>query len=121
MPILSGPTSKLEGTYENFTSAGDAVNAAKVRTIQDTGIFVWVSSISQLSNIDDAIAFVREAKETTGADQIVGRVVRAAGNGTKIRGFSTNVSNYNPFNALVRENYTEYSTAWWRERRRMWA
>jgi cellulose 1,4-beta-cellobiosidase len=30
----------------------------------------------------------------------------------KIRGFSTNVSNYNPFNAKVRENYTEWSPSW---------
>jgi cellulose 1,4-beta-cellobiosidase len=35
-----------------------------------------------------------------------------AGNNTKIRGFSTNVSNYNPFNANPRENYTEYSKSW---------
>jgi cellulose 1,4-beta-cellobiosidase len=30
----------------------------------------------------------------------------------KIRGYSTNVSNYNPFQALIRENYTEYSPSW---------
>ncbi|KAF3034060.1 1,4-beta-D-glucan cellobiohydrolase cel6b [Didymella heteroderae] len=30
----------------------------------------------------------------------------------KIRGFVTNVSNYNSFNAKVRENYTEYSPSW---------
>lgn len=30
----------------------------------------------------------------------------------KIRGYSTNVSNYNPFEAKVRENYTEYSPSW---------
>lgn len=35
-----------------------------------------------------------------------------AGNSTKIRGFSTNVSNYNPFNANPRENFTEYSNSW---------
>lgn len=43
---------------------------------------------------------------------IFGEVVRLAGNGSKIRGFSTNVSNYNEFNALVRENFTEYSNSW---------
>jgi cellulose 1,4-beta-cellobiosidase len=31
---------------------------------------------------------------------------------SKIRGYSTNVSNYNPFNAKVRDNYTEYSPSW---------
>jgi cellulose 1,4-beta-cellobiosidase len=30
----------------------------------------------------------------------------------KIRGYSTNVSNYNPFVATVRENYTEWSPSW---------
>ncbi|KAH6639542.1 cellobiohydrolase-like protein II precursor [Boeremia exigua] len=30
----------------------------------------------------------------------------------KIRGFATNVSNYNGFNAKVRENYTEWSPSW---------
>jgi cellulose 1,4-beta-cellobiosidase len=40
------------------------------------------------------------------------KVVRMAGEGKKIRGFSTNVSNYNPFNMAVRENYTEYSHSW---------
>jgi len=35
-----------------------------------------------------------------------------AGKDKKIRGFATNVSNYNPFNATVRENYTEWSNSW---------
>ena len=39
-------------------------------------------------------------------------VVKLAGEGKKIRGFVTNVSNYNPFNAVVRENYTEWSNSW---------
>ncbi|KXX73958.1 putative exoglucanase GH6D [Madurella mycetomatis] len=39
-------------------------------------------------------------------------VVKLAGEGKKIRGFVTNVSNYNPFNAAVRENYTEWSNSW---------
>ncbi|CAI4220063.1 unnamed protein product [Parascedosporium putredinis] len=41
------------------------------------------------------------------------KVVRLAGEGTqRIRGFATNVSNYNPYNATVRENYTEWSNSW---------
>jgi cellulose 1,4-beta-cellobiosidase len=39
-------------------------------------------------------------------------VVKLAGEGKKIRGFVTNVSNYNPFQAAVRENYTEWSNSW---------
>lgn len=31
---------------------------------------------------------------------------------SKIRGYATNVSNYNSFNAKVRENYTEWSPSW---------
>ena len=34
------------------------------------------------------------------------------GTKNRIRGFATNVSNYNPFQATVRENYTEWSTSW---------
>lgn len=30
----------------------------------------------------------------------------------KVRGFVTNVSNYNPFVATQRENFTEYSNSW---------
>ncbi|KAK0653168.1 1, 4-beta cellobiohydrolase [Cercophora newfieldiana] len=42
-------------------------------------------------------------------------VVQMAGKNkskNRIRGFATNVSNYNPFNATVRENYTEWSNSW---------
>ncbi|EEY17006.1 endoglucanase-6B [Verticillium alfalfae VaMs.102] len=37
----------------------------------------------------------------------VAKIVRLAGSGTKIRGYTTNVSNYNPFHAEVREDYTD--------------
>ncbi|KAF2838223.1 glycoside hydrolase family 6 protein [Patellaria atrata CBS 101060] len=40
------------------------------------------------------------------------KVLSMAGNSTKIRGFATNVSNYNPYNAIIRENYTEWSPSW---------
>ncbi|KAI0132694.1 glycoside hydrolase family 6 protein [Xylariales sp. AK1849] len=46
------------------------------------------------------------------AAKIFAEVVKLAGNSTKIRGFSTNVSNYNPLNADPRENFTEYSNSW---------
>ncbi|ETS82642.1 Endoglucanase-6B [Pestalotiopsis fici W106-1] len=46
------------------------------------------------------------------AAKIFAEVVQKAGNNTKIRGFSTNVSNYNPFLANPRENYTEYSNSY---------
>jgi cellulose 1,4-beta-cellobiosidase len=46
------------------------------------------------------------------AAKVFSEVVALAGEGKKIRGFVTNVSNYNPFNAVVRENYTEWSNSW---------
>ncbi|KAK3681317.1 glycoside hydrolase family 6 protein [Podospora appendiculata] len=227
-----GWAQKLEQTYDAFTTAGDAENAAKVRKVQKIGTFVWIADIAGLANIDSAIASAREAQAKTGEKQIVGlvlynlpdrdcsagdsagelssannglerykkefidpyaakvsaaadldfaivlepdslgnlvtnmavdfcakaaptyqagiayaiaslqfanvhlyldaahggwlgwdgnlplaakefaTVVKLAGNGTKIRGFSTNVSNYNPYNATVRENYTEWSHSW---------
>ncbi|KAK1854679.1 exoglucanase 3 precursor [Colletotrichum chrysophilum] len=44
--------------------------------------------------------------------KLFAKVVHKAGNNTRIRGFSTNVSNYNPFNANPRANYTEWSNSW---------
>jgi cellulose 1,4-beta-cellobiosidase len=46
------------------------------------------------------------------AAKVFAEVVAQAGTDKKIRGFVTNVSNYNPFNAVVRENYTEWSHSW---------
>ncbi|KAK2741443.1 1,4-beta-D-glucan cellobiohydrolase cel6b [Onygenales sp. PD_40] len=43
---------------------------------------------------------------------VMAEVVELAGPGAKIRGFSINVSNYNPYNAVVREPYTEWSNSW---------
>ncbi|KAG6367790.1 hypothetical protein INS49_001985 [Diaporthe citri] len=43
--------------------------------------------------------------------ELFGEVVRQAGNGTRIRGYAINVSNYNPFKAEVPEPYTEYSNS----------
>ena len=36
----------------------------------------------------------------------------SSGNSTKVRGFSTNVSNYNPFHAAIREPFTEGSKSY---------
>jgi cellulose 1,4-beta-cellobiosidase len=66
---------KMESAYDHFNEAGDAANAAKVRAIQDIGTFFWVSDRASLTNIDDAIAAGRAAKEATGEDQIVGLVL----------------------------------------------
>lgn len=51
--------------------------------------------------------------QITAAQEFAKIVDLATGNGTtKIRGFATNVSNYNPFVAAEREPYTEGSNSW---------
>ncbi|KAK9424341.1 putative Glycoside hydrolase family 6 protein [Seiridium unicorne] len=232
--LFANPTwaAKLEQTYNAFIDQGDETNANKVRVIQDVGTFVWITDRAGLTNIDSAIASAREAKKSSGVDQIVGlvlynlpdrdcsagesagelssanngleiyknefikpyaekvsaakdltfaivlepdslanlvtnmavefcanasdtykegiayaisslqyenvnlyidaahggwlgwddnlepaakifaEVVQKSGNSTKVRGFSTNVSNYNPFIANPRENYTEWSNSY---------
>jgi cellulose 1,4-beta-cellobiosidase len=66
---------KLETAYDAFVAKDDAVNAAKVRTVQKTGTFVWVSDRASLKNIDDAIVAARAEQEATGEEQIVGLVL----------------------------------------------
>jgi cellulose 1,4-beta-cellobiosidase len=70
-----GWASKLEQTLKVFTDKGDTVNAAKLRTIQKTGTFVWVSDRASLKNIDTAIAQARAEQQATGVKQIVGLVL----------------------------------------------
>ena len=66
---------KLEQTFTALTSKGDAASAAKVRTIQKTGTFVWVSDRASLKNIDVAIAGARAEQAASGVKQIVGLVL----------------------------------------------
>lgn len=228
---------KLDQTYKSFIKQKDFANAKRIRKVQAVSTFVWVSRLSELANIDGAIATARRQQLLTGKKQIIGLVLynlpdrdcsagesageldstqnglqrykdeflkpyvakvsaasdlefaivlepdslgnlvtnmavplcaRAApvytegiaqaiaalqqknvhlyidaahggwlgwadnlplaaaefakavnrakeisgNNATTVRGFSTNVSNYNPFNATVRENYTEWSPSW---------
>lgn len=62
---------KLDQTVKAFLTQGDTLNAARTRTVQRTGTFVWISSISNLPDIDLAISEAREAKRKTGKPQIV--------------------------------------------------
>ncbi|KAJ9156478.1 Glucanase [Pleurostoma richardsiae] len=70
-----GWAAKLEETYNAFAARGDALNAGKVRTIQGTGTFVWVSDRAGLANIDSAVAAARAEQRATGVPQIVGLVL----------------------------------------------
>lgn len=49
-------------------------------------------------------------RATTAAKQFA-KVVELAGEGKKIRGFATNVSNYNPFNTTFTEEWLEGSNS----------
>lgn len=75
--LFANPTwaAKLEQTYTTFKSAGDDTNAAKVRTVEKTGTFVWVSDRASLTNIDAAITAARVEQKATGVEQIVGLVL----------------------------------------------
>nr|BDD69322.1 4-beta-D-glucan cellobiohydrolase [Verruciconidia persicina] len=231
LSVSYGYAEKLEATFESFVDRNDTVNAAKVRTVQDTGTFQWAPTISLLSTLDSAISAARADQNQGKVPQILGlvlynlpdrdcsagesagelsgkaglrrykseyvdgwvdrlrrakdlqfaivvepdaignmvtnqgiplcaeakaiqeegiayalkklqlpnvhlyldashggwlgwpdnlvlaaaqfkKIIDLAGPGVKIRGFSTNVSNYNPFNATVREDYTEWSPSW---------
>ncbi|KAK1756669.1 glycoside hydrolase family 6 protein [Echria macrotheca] len=69
-------TAKLDQTYAAFKQQGDKVNAERVRKIQKSmSTFVWVSRMSELSNIDNAIKAARQARLRTGKKQIVGLVL----------------------------------------------
>ncbi|KAK4459818.1 endo-beta-1,4-glucanase [Cladorrhinum samala] len=228
-------TGKLTQTYNAFLKKFDFKNALRVLQVKQLSTFVWISRLSELSRIDDAIAEARRVQKRTGKKQIVGlvlynlpdrdcsagesagefsskenglnrykeefvkpyaeklakakdltfavvlepdslgnlvtnlgiplcagaadiyregvahaisslqfdhvnlyidaahggwlgwndnlplaakefatvlKIASSDGKPKKIRGFATNVSNYNPFNAKVRENYTEWSTSW---------
>jgi len=67
--------SKLEQTRSAFLAKGDKVNAKNVQRVQKVSTFVWVSKLSELSNIDAAIAQARKVQKKTGKKQIVGLVL----------------------------------------------
>ena len=65
----------LEQTRQALVSAGDATSAAKVKFVQEkVGTFVWISNIALLTDIDEAIANARAAKQK-GENPIVGLVL----------------------------------------------
>lgn len=66
---------KLEQTVSTFLAAGDKLNAARTKTVQKTSTFVWVTTVSGLSLIDDAIKQAREVQRKTKQPQIVNLVL----------------------------------------------
>lgn len=62
---------KLEETIATFLARNDTLNAARTRTVQDISTFVWVTTVSGLSNIDDAVKQARAVQKKSKKKQIV--------------------------------------------------
>lgn len=62
---------ELEETIAAFLAKNDTLNAARVRTVQKTGTFVWVTSVAGLSNIGSTIAEARKVQKQSRKKQIV--------------------------------------------------
>lgn len=62
---------ELAETKAAFLKKGDALNAARVTTVQRTGTFVWVSDVAGLSGIATAISEARQEQRRTRKQQIV--------------------------------------------------
>ena len=67
----SSYAAKLNQTITAFLSRNDTLNAAKTRTVQKTGTFVWIANVASLPNIATAISEARAAQRKTGKKQIV--------------------------------------------------
>jgi len=62
---------ELNQTVKAFLAKNDSLNAARTRTVQKTGTFVWITSVSGLSNIKTTIDEARAEQRRTRKQQIV--------------------------------------------------
>jgi len=62
---------ELNTTIASFLAKNDSLNAARTRTVQNTGTFVWITSTSSLPNINTTIAEARAIQRKTFRPQIV--------------------------------------------------
>lgn len=106
-------------------SLGNAVTnqgveaCAKATPFYEQGIAYAISKL-QASNIHlyiDAahggwLGWADNLKPTAEVFAKVVAMAKKLNSKSKIRGYATNVSNYNSFSAKVRENYTEFSPSW---------
>lgn len=67
--------SELNQTVASFLAQNDTLNAARTRTVQKVGTFVWITSVSSLGDIDTTIAAARAEQWATKKPQIVELVV----------------------------------------------
>lgn len=66
---------KLEETFDSFIARNDTLNAAKVRTVQNTGTFRWAPAISLLPTLDASISAARAEQNQGGVPQVLGLVL----------------------------------------------
>ncbi|TVY56818.1 1,4-beta-D-glucan cellobiohydrolase CEL6B, partial [Lachnellula cervina] len=62
---------ELNQTVNAFLAKNDSLNAARTRTVQKTGTFVWITSVAGLSNIQTTIDAARTEQQRTRNQQIV--------------------------------------------------
>ncbi|KAH8594427.1 1, 4-beta cellobiohydrolase [Bisporella sp. PMI_857] len=66
-----GYAAKLEQTVAAFQAKNDTLNAARARTVQSIGTFVWITARAQIPNIASTVAEAREVQRKTRKPQIV--------------------------------------------------
>ncbi|KAJ5042532.1 uncharacterized protein L3040_005075 [Drepanopeziza brunnea f. sp. 'multigermtubi'] len=66
---------KLEETISAFLAQNDTLNAARTRTAQSIGTFVWVTSVAGLGDLDMTIKYARAVQHQTKQKQIVSLVL----------------------------------------------
>ncbi|KAF8649386.1 hypothetical protein AX16_005827 [Volvariella volvacea WC 439] len=66
---------KLETTINTFLRRGDLLNAARTRTVQRTGTFVWISKSADIANIKPLIQEAKLAQLVSRKPQVVQLVV----------------------------------------------
>ncbi|KAL2070163.1 hypothetical protein VTL71DRAFT_13189 [Oculimacula yallundae] len=62
---------ELKETIAAFAAKGDTLNAARAKTVQGIGSFVWIASVSNLVNIEKTIKEARAEQKRTKKEQIV--------------------------------------------------
>lgn len=62
---------ELNETIAAFLAKNDTLNAARTRTVQGIGSFVWVASVSGLVNIENTVKEARAEQKKTRTKQIV--------------------------------------------------
>lgn len=67
-PFYAG---ELNQTVASFLAKNDTLNAARTRTVQQTGTFVWITTVSGLSLINQTINSARKEQRHTRKKQIV--------------------------------------------------